>query len=309
MLSRRAALATAVLPLVGACPRGQPGRLTLSLDWYPEAEHGGFIAADVHGEFAAEGLDVAIVPGRPDTPVLPQVATGRSAFGIADAASVLTARAQQAPVVAVYAAFRHNPRCILVRDDGPRSLAELAGRKIAMNAREAFAQFLERRLAGQGLDVVPYSGSVAPFLTDPNLAQQAYVFSEPIVVARHGVAARCLMLSDLGWDPYAGLLVTSEALIAADPERVRRFVAAVARGWTRYHADPAATHARIHELNPEMDLDTLARGSVALRPLAGDGTMTRERWQTLHDQLVELGLYGAGDTAPADAFTDRFLPA
>lgn len=309
MLSRRTALAASLLPLAGACSRGQRGALTLSLDWYPEAEHGGFIAADVHGEYAAEGLDVTIVPGRHDSPVLPQVATGRSAFGIADAASVLTARAQQAPIVAVYAAFAHNPRCIMVHDAGPRTLAELAGRTVAMNAHEAFAQFLERRLAVRDLTVVPYTGSVAPFLADPALAQQAYVFSEPIVAARNGVAARCLMISELGWDPYAGLLVTSEQRIADDPERVRRFVAAAHRGWVRYLADPAATHARIHQLNPEMDPDTLTRSAAALRPLAGDGGMTRERWQTLHEQSLELGLYDATSVSPGDAYTDRFLPA
>jgi NitT/TauT family transport system substrate-binding protein len=308
MLTRRTALAAlASLPAL-ACSKGQPGDLALTLDWFPEAEHGGFIAADVHGEYAAEALAVTILPGRPDAPVLPQVAAGRSAFGIADAATVLTARAQQVPVVAVYAAMQHSPRCILVHDPGPTALAGLAGHTVAMNAREPFTRFLERSPGLADLTVVPYAGSVAPFLADPKLAQQAYVFSEPVVVARQGVPARCLMLSELGWDPYAGVLVTSEAMIQDHPERVRRFVAAVARGWTRYLADPAPTHARIHQLNPEMDPDTLARSAAALAPLIADGRMTRDRWQTLDAQLAALDVYPAGATDPTRAFTDQFLP-
>ena len=37
--------------------------VTLQLNWFPEAEHGGYYAALVHGFFADEGLDVEIIPG------------------------------------------------------------------------------------------------------------------------------------------------------------------------------------------------------------------------------------------------------
>ena len=36
--------------------------VTLQLNWFPEAEHGGYYAALVHGFFADEGLDVEIIP-------------------------------------------------------------------------------------------------------------------------------------------------------------------------------------------------------------------------------------------------------
>ncbi len=38
-------------------------QITLLLNWYPEAEHGGYYAALVHGYYAEEGLDVTIQPG------------------------------------------------------------------------------------------------------------------------------------------------------------------------------------------------------------------------------------------------------
>ena len=315
MLRRRSVLGLSLLPLV-ACPKGQApdGATQLLLDWFPEPEHGGFFAAQVAGDYGAAGLDVELVGGRPDAPVIPQVAAGRSAFGIADAASVLAARAQQVPVVAVFAALQRNPRCILVHADGPRSLAELRDVTLAMNVREPYSQFLQREVGLQGVAVVPYSGSVAPFLHDPKLAQQAYVFSEPQVVARQGVAARCLMVADLGFDPYAGVVVTSEATIAAQPELVRSFVGAVTRGWERYLQDPAPASARIHEQNPEIDRETLLLSAAALTPLvtvAGGrpGAMTLARWQTLHDQLAGLGVYPAAAVDPARAFSTAFLPA
>ncbi|MEZ6035622.1 MAG: hypothetical protein R3C17_21195 [Planctomycetaceae bacterium] len=37
----------------------------LALNWYPEVEHGGFIAAETLGLYEAQKLDVELVPGGP----------------------------------------------------------------------------------------------------------------------------------------------------------------------------------------------------------------------------------------------------
>lgn len=316
MLRRRSLLALSLLPWTSGCSKGQAvdGALSVTLDWFPEPEHGGLFAAQVAGDYANAGLTVELIAGRPDAPVIPQVAAGRSAFGIADAATILAARAEGVPIVAVFAALQKNPRCILVHDDGPRSLAELRDTTLAMNIREPFSQFLQQKVGLPGVSVVPYAGNVAPFLADRALAQQAYVFSEPVVVARQGVAARCLLVADLGFDPYAGVVITSEQLIARQPERVRSFVAAMTTGWERYLSDPAPAHAEIHARNPEMTLETMASSAAALTPLVAvagggrPGAMTATRWQTLHTQLAELGVYSAAAVDPTDAFTTDFLP-
>src|SRR5690348_8486856 len=48
--------------------------VTLQLNWFPEAEHGGYFAALVHGYYREAGLNVRILPGGADTPVVQQVA-------------------------------------------------------------------------------------------------------------------------------------------------------------------------------------------------------------------------------------------
>ena len=92
-------------------------RTSLLLNWFPEAEHGGFYAADVLGLYEGSGLDVTIHAGRPDEPVIAQVGTGRMDFGVVNAAEVLTGRSQGVPVVAVMAPLQTNPRCILVEEE------------------------------------------------------------------------------------------------------------------------------------------------------------------------------------------------
>jgi len=308
MLRRRTVLA---LPLLAACPRGQApsGAVQLALDWFAEAEHGGFFAAR-----AEPGLQLELLPGRPDAPVIPQVAAGRCEFGISDAATILAARAQQVPVVAVFAALQTSPRCILVRADGPQRLADLRDMTLAMNVREPYSQFLQREVGLEGVAVVPYSGNIAPFLADPRAAQQAYVFSEPLVAARHGVETRCLMLAELGFNPYAGVVIAHERTVAERPELLHRLVGALSRGWERYLQDPEPANAEIHAANPEMDRETLRRGAAALAPLVAvpggrPGMMTLARWQALHSQLAALGIHADDALDPARAFTTEFLPA
>ncbi|MCB9703793.1 MAG: ABC transporter substrate-binding protein [Myxococcales bacterium] len=314
-LARRTTLAALLsAPLAAAGCRRQEaagGPLRLLLNWFPEVEHGGFFAAQVHGYFAEAGLEVEIIAGRPDAPVLPQIASGRGDLGVADASELLLARAQKAPVVALFAALQHNPRCVLVHEgSGIERLADLGrATTLAMAVREPFAHFLRREVDLKAATVVPYTGSVAPFLADPGLAQQAYVFSEPLVVAQRGGAGRCLMVSELGFDPYASLLVCAEDRLADRP-RLQAIARAVQRGWEHYLRDPAATNAEIAARNPEMDPDLLARGAAALAPLATPpagaplGSMTLGRWSTLADQLVALGLVDDGAIDPAKAFVD-----
>lgn len=299
---------------------GQPKLrdVTLGLNWFPEAEHGGFYAAQVHGYFAEEGLAVRIVKGGPESPILQQVAGGERTFGVTNADNVLFGRAQQAPVVAVFAALQTSPRCLMVhRESGIRDFADLKNLTIGMSITNAFSHYLRKKVPLEGVRVEPYPGNVARFLGDKRYVQQGYVFSEPFVARRQGADPRVLMLSDLGFNPYTSLLVTHERLIRDQPELVRKMTRAVERGWRKYLASPDQTNALIQRLNPEMDLDALAYGAEQLRPLAQGagsstaklGRMTLARWRTLAEQLVECDQLSAGAVDPRSAFTNDFLPA
>jgi len=75
----------------------------------------------------------------------------------------------------------------------------------------------------------------------------------------------------------------------------KAMVASVREGWQAYLADPSATNTLMHDLNPTMDAQTFTESAEAQKNLilgeggdvSGVGTMTRERWQTLIDQLLE----------------------
>lgn len=321
-----ACLLALVLSVVAGCQsptapppadQSKPRPVTLALNWFPEAEHGGFYAALVHGYYDEEGLDVTILPGGPGAPVIQQVATGRVDFAVANADQVLLGRDQGAPVVAVMTAMQDSPRCIMVHEkSGINSLLELKDMTLAVGSGKPFSQFLLKRLGDAGLTVVPYQGNVALFLERDDVAQQAYVFSEPFMARQQGAEPKCLMVSELGFNPYTSLLITSDSRVADEAELVGKMVRATVRGWRKYLADPAETNQYIHEQNREMTPEILAYGAEAIGPLclpAGAdpgslGRMTAERWEALAGQLVEIELLNQPDVWK-QAYALEFLPA
>ena len=316
--SRLTAVPLALL-LLTACGRGGgPAPVTLALNWFPEAEHGGFYTALLEGYYAAEGIEVDILPGGPAAGVVTRVATGSVDFGVENADQVVFGRAAGAAVRALMAPIQDSPQCIMAHEaSGIERLSDLRDVTLAMNPKGAFAQFLQAELPLPNVRIVPYTGTVTQFLLDPRSAQQAYLFSEPYIARQAGAEPRCLLISELGFNTYTSLLIASERTWQRDPELVRRFVRASIRGWERYLADPEPTNARIAALNPEMDAAILAYGVGTLLPLAftadaernGFGTMTGERWETLVAQMEALGVIAAGRVRAAELWVPEALPS
>lgn len=297
---------------------GQRMPVVLQLNWYPEAEHGGFYAALVEGIFAAEGLDVEIRPGGRATPVAAELSLGRAQFAISNAADVLLFREQGADVVAVMAAMQDNPRCIIVREDSDvENLQQLAGLTLQLGTGRPFVEFLKQSGVLQGVQVVPYFGTVSQLVTTPNIAQQGYVFSEPLLAEEAGVPVRALMVSDLGFNPYASVLVTSGQTLRDRPELVEKVVRTCVRGWEQYLETPDATNEYIVTQNKHgLTLAALTYGVKKMQPLVlpnknstdSLGLMTLERWQKLLEQMSELGLVSADKVTAKDCYQNYISP-
>lgn len=292
-------------------PAEQGKKVRLALNWSAEAEHGGYYAALAEGYFREEGLDVTIVPGGPQVPVIQNVASGQAMFGVAVADQILQGRAAGAKVVALFAPLQESPRCILVHEEsGITTLEELKDVTLAVRPGITFFKLMQKRLPLTNVKVVNYSGNVAQFLLDKRYAQQAYVFSEPFVAGEQGAKVRTLMVSQLGYNPYTSLLFTRDQLVAENRELVDKMTRACQRGWQKYLEAPTSANRLIREANPEMSEAALAFGAKALAPLCLPdgmpanqlGNMTRERWEQLEQQLIEIGALEQGQSYVAEAF-------
>lgn len=288
-----------------------PAKVVLALDWVPEPEFGGFYAARESGAYKRHGIGIEIQGGGAGVPVLQMVATGRADFGTVGADELLTARARGADLVALFAVFQTSPQGIMVH--ASRKLQKLEDAfhsgTLALETGKAYAAYLKKKFAWDGVKIVPYDGGVAHFLTDPNFGQQCYVTSEPIAARQKGADPAVFLIADAGFNPYATVVVTRRELLQKQPELAKEFVLATREGWREYLDHPELTNALLAKLNSALDAVTLSAAAEAQKPLIesadskqhGLGSMQQVRWQTLADQLLELKFLDK-PVAVADSF-------
>src|SRR5580698_11160453 len=112
MLKKLFILILALLPAAMWAQNISP--VSLTLDWKPEPEFGGFYAAQIKGSFAAQGLAAEIKPAGEGADTWQLVATGKTDFATTAADQVLIARSSGADVVAFFAVYQTFPQGIMV---------------------------------------------------------------------------------------------------------------------------------------------------------------------------------------------------
>ncbi|MFN5560026.1 MAG: ABC transporter substrate-binding protein, partial [Opitutaceae bacterium] len=160
------------------------------MDWYPQAEHGGFYQALAKGFYAESGLDVEILPGGPGAFIAQKLATGRVDVAIGRSDDVFTAVEQGLPLVIIGVFMQRDPLCLLLHEDDPvRDFPDLDGRAVMAHPGAAWVRHVEAR-HGISINLVPMNYGLARFLSDPSFIQQGYVTNEAFVARRAGARVR-----------------------------------------------------------------------------------------------------------------------
>lgn len=328
-LTRRQVLAGAPLALLAAlgAMRGDDVRaaeatkVTVALDWYPNADHAGLFLAQQRGYFRDAGLDVKLyTPADPST-VLQTVGAGKDTLGISYQTDVLLARAQGVPVVAIAALVQHPLVGVMALKSAhitrPRDLVGKTVGYAGIPSQEAFmATMLEAdgakpdavKLVNVGYDLVPavISGRVAAVMG-------AFWTVEPFLAEREGHPVTFLHVEDWGVpDYYELVLVASEHTIATEPGTLRTFLGVTQHGYAAAAADQPAAVAAISTASPDLDKEVTAEGLKVLAPVwtAGVpvfGWQDPARWQAFAAWMKRRGLIPQ-DLDVAKAFTTALLP-
>jgi NitT/TauT family transport system substrate-binding protein len=291
-------------------------KVSLRLDWYPQAENGGYLCALAEGYYRKAGLDVQIIPALTKSTVEPAVALGKSEFGLSTTDRVLMARNHGLPIVAVLASLEHDPTAIMVHAESPiKDFPDLEGHTIAAPPGVIWLPYLVHRYGLKHVGEVPHTFENATFMHSPDYIEEILVTAEPYIMAQNNVKVRWLLIMDSGCDPYH-TLITSDSEIAHDPEMVRAFVEASREGWRHYLLDPKAADAEIIRENPEETQGQLDFSRHAL--IEGHfvdgftakhedvGLLTEERFEAQYKLLRSIGVLDHDfDFHPA--FTTQFL--
>ncbi|WP_426454266.1 ABC transporter substrate-binding protein [Paenibacillus sp. S-38] len=290
--------------------------VTQVTNWFAEPEHGGNYAALAKGFYKDAGIDMTIQPGGPGVSATQIVASGKAQFGMGQADEILFARQNGIPLVAILAAFQKNPQGIMVhKDQNIKDIAGLNGHKVYVGSGVAYWEYMKKAYKLDAVQELKYTGSLANFVNDKTAAIQCYITSEPFTMQKQGIETEVLLNADFGYNPYANVMFTTESFLKEHPEVVRGFVEATVKGWAYYKDHASEIHPTIQAKNPDLPIANMDYGAEAQKPLVyggdaetkGVGYMTKERWEALAKQLVDIGLLKA-DVDPSQAFTVEYLP-
>lgn len=282
------------------------------MNWFAQAEQGGYWQADAEDLGAEDGVDLNVRQGGPQIQTIPQVASGEADFGIAQADELLLARAEGTPVVEVFGGMTKYLQCVMFHpNQGINDWADLDGHRIAVAPSGGFWPYIKGKYDLDDVQEVNFTGSLGNFADDETMVQQCFITSEPYVAEQQNLEIETMMVADSGYNPYSQGLFTTEQMIEDNPDMVRAVVAAVQQGWENFLADPSAGKELILETNSDMDAEKIdfaheeiKNGGYFDEPI---GTMNSERWQTMADQLREAGVL-TEDVDVSAVWTDEFMP-
>ena len=218
-------------------------RVRLQLKWTPQAQFAGYYAANARGFYAAEGVDVTILPGGATFAAEDVVAAGGADIGVGWLSSLLVAREAGKPLVNIAQVFgASGMREIAFRASGIKSPADFRGRRIAVWLA-GHQHPLLATLDKYGLEpdrdvtVVPQALDMRQLLDRAVDAAAAMTYNEYKQVLDAGVPPSELVVIDFNREGTAmledGLFTTTEWLRRPGHRDVAaRFLRASLRGWT-----------------------------------------------------------------------------
>jgi putative hydroxymethylpyrimidine transport system substrate-binding protein len=236
--------------------------LTLLLDWFPNADHVGIYEAQAKGYFAQAGLDVHIQAPSNVAEPLQLVATGKADVAVSYEPELMLARNRNLALVSIGALVQQPLTSIISIGKHPiRRAAELRGKTVGdagISYQHAYLQTIEKfgrvrpgkvREVNVGANLVPalVSGRVSAILG-------GYWNYEAVQLAQLGKRPSVIRMNKVGVPSYDELvLVTRTKLLEQQPQVLRRFVQAIARGYQAARSDPAGAVADLDRINPGLD--------------------------------------------------------
>jgi ABC-type nitrate/sulfonate/bicarbonate transport system substrate-binding protein len=307
--------------LAGGCINPETEQLesvTLLLDWTPNTNFSGIYAAIERGYYREEGLEVVLVqaPGS----VIQMVGANRAEFGFSFQEEVTFARLAEIPVVSIAAVIQHNSSgFIALKDRGITSPADFEGKNYGgwgSPVEEATIRALmERREADFSRVEMITTGEVDQLISIEREADFAWIFYgwTGIEAELKGLDFTFIELrsEDPALDYYTPVMISSEALINTNPELVRSFMRATAKGYHLAITNPEEAAdillAAVPELNPDLVLASQLWLAERYQAEAEKwGLQKLETWEHYGQWLLENGLI-AELPELEKAFTNAFL--
>ncbi len=260
-MKRFLAIVTGMLVLASASAALAQEKVSLRLNWILIGQHPAYYLGVERGFYRQAGLDLTINEGRGSGVAVQLVANGEDQFALADAGTVVAARAKGAPVSVVMSLVGVSNLGVIARPDaGITNAQSLIGKKIAVTPGDALTQVFPALLAANKIDrdkveLVFMDAAAKPIavLDGKTHALLGGIDDQAVTLEAKGMKPAILRFADWGANSQSVSVLTSLDMIKNKPDTVRRFVAATTRSWQAAMKEPEAAIDAAMKAKPGMD--------------------------------------------------------
>ena len=301
-------------------PSGEPIPVKLQLQWFPQAQFGGYYAALAEGYYKDEGLDVTILPGAVDIVPSQVLATGQAEFAVSWVPRGLKPREEGAAIVNIGQVFQRSGTLMVSwKDSNITSVADFKGKKVGNwgfgNEFELLAALnVEGLVPGTDLELVQQNFDMNALLNKEIDVAEAMTYNEyaQVLESVNPDTGELYKPEDLNVISFNDVktAMLQDALWAredwlqdaANQETAVKFLRATYRGWIfcRDNVEACVAHVlaagtelgESHQLWQMNEINRLIWPS----PATGVGTMDPALWAQTVDVAVSQKILNAAPT-------------
>jgi ABC-type nitrate/sulfonate/bicarbonate transport system substrate-binding protein len=283
-LRRLALLATALLAAAGlsACggghasggssSRGASPRVSLVLDFTPNAVHAGIYTALQRGYDRDAGIDLHVIVPSQSTDAIKLLATGRADFAILDIHDLAIAR-ERGQRIAGILPIVEQPLASVIAAPSIHDPAQLQGRTVGVTGDPSDTAVLDSVLRGS--HAVPAKvkritigfDAVADLLAGRVDAATAFWNDEGVTLQRRRPGFHVFRVDRYGAPSYPELVVcASDAFLHAHPDLARALVHTLSRGYDAVVGHPQAAARALESQVPGLDPTLVSAELAKLEP-------------------------------------------
>jgi NitT/TauT family transport system substrate-binding protein len=333
---KAAAALAAALSFAGAA-QAQTA-IKFQLDWRFEGPSALFLHPAAQGYFRDAGLNVTIDSGSGSGATVTRVASGTYDMGFADMAALMEFHANNPTApnkpVAVMMVYNNTPAAVLaLKKSGISTPADLSGKKLGAPVFDAGRKAFPIFEKANNVSNVAWT-SMDPPLRETMLVRgdidaiTGFSFTSLLNLEARGVATNDIVVmpfADYGVKLYGNAIIASPKLIQENPEAIRAFLTAFAKGAKEVIAKPDVASVRARDGIINVPLETrrlqLAINSVVASPDAyreGFGQIDPARLALMASQVsdafgtqtrVDPNAVWNGSMLPSRAALDILPPA
>ncbi|UZH01202.1 ABC transporter substrate-binding protein (plasmid) [Pantoea anthophila] len=288
-------LFTLLLGAAFATPLQAMEKLTLVLDWYINPDHAPIMVAQQTGAFAAEGLEVSIIP--PSDPALPPrlVAAKQADLAITYQPQLHFFADQGLPLMRVGTLINTPLNTLITLDRSMKSPGALKGKRIGYSVSGIEQATLATMLSHEGVKAdqvtlinVNFQLTSALLTGKVDAVIGGYRNIEALEMKDQGKDPVVFNVEDYGVPAYDELIIVAHR-DEAHSEKIRKFLRALKKGNATLQAQPEASWQQFARAHPGLNTPLNHQSWMATLPLfASDpAKLDRARYQAYEQFLFD----------------------